>query len=144
MKLVRYECPPTGFTDMNRLFESALPAFDRMSSLFEPFFGSPWAAAEAAPATDLYEDDTNFYVRIELPGVKKDQITLEIENAVLSINANRVRKTDEGEAEESYTRSLSVPECVDPARVEAHYEDGILTITLPKQEARKPRRIDVR
>ncbi|MGH8337546.1 MAG: Hsp20/alpha crystallin family protein, partial [Gammaproteobacteria bacterium] len=90
-----------------------------------------------------YEDADNYHVKVELPGVRKEDISVELENSVLSISAKQAQKGQDGEARAEYNRSLAVPEGIDPAKVGAHYENGVLTVTFPKPEGRKPRQINV-
>jgi HSP20 family protein len=143
MKLIRYDYPTwPSRTDYDRVLTS-LPAFSRLTSVFDSLLhGASWTGS---PAVDLYEDDSHFYIKSELPGVKKDDINVTVENAVVTIAAKRVDKAKGAETAETtaFTRSLSVPEGADASKLAAAYENGVLTLTLPKQEARKPRRITV-
>lgn len=113
-------------SEVNRLFESAL---------------SDFAAPGFAPRfpVDLYEDKDNTYVRAELPGVSRDAINIEMVDGYLNISATRKEK------EESFSlnRSVSIPEAVQADKVSAAYENGVLTVTLPKQEQAKPRKIAI-
>ncbi|MFI5356800.1 MAG: Hsp20/alpha crystallin family protein [Opitutales bacterium] len=123
---------------------------------------SPWAGLESeldrlfsatlgdfvgAPSThfpvDLYEDKDSTFVRAELPGVKRDDIHVEVVDGYLTINA--ARKTKDGAKEESYafSRSVSIPESIQTDQVGASYENGVLTVTLPKREETKPKKITV-
>ncbi|WP_269522806.1 Hsp20/alpha crystallin family protein [Coraliomargarita parva] len=143
MKLIRYEYPQAPATSaFNRLFDLGAPSFQRFGNLFDDFFGSN--AGFGQPSADLYEDDHNYYVRMELPGVKKDTIDLELENAVLTISSAHEAKDKDTEESYSFQRSISVPDGVEVGKVTAAYEDGILTITMPKAEARKPRQITIK
>ncbi|MGB0744962.1 MAG: Hsp20/alpha crystallin family protein, partial [Opitutales bacterium] len=92
---------------------------------------------------DLYEDEHNFYARFELPGLKKNQIDLELENSVLTISSAKKEKSDDSENIVSFQRSISVPDGVNLEGVSAALEDGVLTVTMPKAEARKPLQISV-
>lgn len=94
-------------------------------------------------ATDVYEDPNNYYARFELPGVKKEDVKVEVHDRLLTVSAERREK--EGDKEESFSlsRSVSVPEGVRGDAISAKLEDGILTVTLPKQEQRKPKQIEV-
>ena len=142
MKLVRYENPYTAPANaFNRLFELGSPAFGRLGSLFDDFFSE--ATGVNQPAADLYEDDQNFYARLELPGQNKEDIDLELENSVLTVRGGESQKDEAGERSYHFERSISVPEGVDLEKVSANYEDGILTVTMPKEETRKPRQISV-
>lgn len=119
-------------SDIDRWFETAL------SGLAAPVFDNRFAV-------DVYEDKDNTYVRAELPGVARDDIKVEIVDGYLSISANRKTLNGESKAEGSLSvsRSISVPENVQADKVAAAYENGVLTVTLPKQEEAKPKTIQV-
>lgn len=142
MKLIRYEYPQRRHASaFDRLFDLGAPAFGRFGSLFDEFLGMEDGLHQ--PAADLYEDEHNFYARLELPGVKKDHIDLELENAVLTVSSAESKKAKDSEASYSFQRSISVPDGVALDKVSASYEDGILTVIMPKETARKPRQISV-
>lgn len=94
-------------------------------------------------AADVYEDKDNYYARFELPGVKKEDVKVEVHDRRLTVSALRQVKNDGQEESESLSRSISVPESVRSDAIAAKMEDGILTVTLPKQEERKPKLIAV-
>ena len=150
MTLVRYSYPSfrtlqpalAGFTrspwsglenEIDRLFENALTDFSATSPNRFP--------------VDLYEDKDHTYVRAELPGVNREDINVEMVDGYLTINATRKTPAHEttGEAGESYsfTRSVSVSDEVQADKVAAAYENGVLTVTLPKREEAKPKKITV-
>jgi HSP20 family protein len=118
--------------EIDRLFGTALSDF--MTPAFDHRF-----------PVDLYEDKENTYVRAELPGVSRDAINVEMVDGYLTINASRKTLTTEGNGEESFSfsRSVSIPEDVPADKVSAAYENGVLTVTLPKKEEAKPRKITV-
>jgi len=112
--------------------------------------GRPTEALGAYPV-DIREDDTNVYVEAELPGFKRDEIDVTMEQGVLTINAQR--KIEEKKGEEQHlterrftrvSRSFRLPTPVDENKIEAHLEEGVLTLSLPKREEVKPRRIEVK
>ena len=88
---------------------------------------------------DLFEDKDNTYVRAELPGVSRDAINIEMVDGYLNLNATR----KQGDETFSLNRSVSIPEAVQADKVTATYENGVLTVTLPKQEQAKPRKIAI-
>jgi HSP20 family protein len=92
---------------------------------------------------DLYEDKDNTYVRAELPGANRDAINVEIVDGSLSIQASRKEKSGEGENTVSFSRLVSIPDEVQADKVSAAYENGILTVTLPRKEEAKPKKINV-
>lgn len=148
MRLVRYTQPTY------RSFSPVLSSFARspwagleseIDRLFESTLGDLTGTADSRFAVDLYEDKDNTYVRAELPGVNRADINVEMVEDYLTISA--VRKTPaadgKGEASFSFSRSISIPEAVQADRVTANYENGMLTVTLPKREEAKPKKITV-
>ena len=141
MKLIRYELPQIArFDDLERWFDQTIGNFNFSPSLYD----QGRRRNRLTPAADLYEDDNNFYARIELPGVKKKEIDVKLENAVLTISGNRKSAKNEVEKSLSFSRSLSIPDGIQGDKIKATYEDGILTVTLPKAELSKPKLIEVR
>ena len=138
MKLTRFN-PVLGSPAFGRFngFDQWLrqPAFD-----FGSFFGTP---VSTQLATDVYEDAENFYARFEVPGVKKEDVKLELANGSLTVTAEKREKSEAGESSQSLSRSLSVPDSVAADKVAAKLADGVLTVTLPKQANRKPRAIEI-
>lgn len=142
MKLIRYANPQTQPTSaFNRLFDLGAPAVGRFESLLDDFLGAEFDAHQ--PAVDLFEDEQNYYARFELPGVSGDKVDLELENSVLTIRSQETSESDEKLSRSRFERSISVPDGVDLEKVAARMQDGILTVTMPKAEARKPRQISV-
>lgn len=95
------------------------------------------------PATDVHEDQNNYYASFELPGVKKEDVKVEVHDRLLTVSADRREKEGDKEQSFSLSRSVSVPEGVRADAIAAKLEDGILTVTLPKQESRKPKLVEV-
>jgi HSP20 family protein len=121
-------------------------------SFFTPTIRRPESAAIWTPAVDVREDDDNFLVSAELPGMTKDDIHVEVQNNTLSIKGERkFEKKQETEnyhfIERSYGsfyRSFTLPQNVNPDKIDAEYKDGILHIKLPKREEVKPKAIAVK
>ena len=93
----------------------------------------------------LSEDQANAYVRAELPGVNRDDIQVELTDGTLTLTAARKTPVTEDQPEQSasFSRSLSIPAEVSADQVSATYENGVLTVTLPKREEAKPKKITV-
>jgi len=113
---------------------------------------SAWAplAGRGRPAVNVWEDAGAVYVELELPGVKSDHVELSVVGGELSIKVERPEVEQEGVAYHrrergvgSFARVLRLPVDVDADRVEADLANGVLTITLPKSEAARPRKIEV-
>ena len=135
-RLIRYSYPRSAYfnrsafggleTEISRLFENTLADL------------APVARSPRFPV-DLYADKDNTYVRAELPGVAREAINLQIAEGYLTISANR----KEQEQNVELSRVIALPDTVAADKVTAAYADGVLTVTLPKQEQAKPRKIDI-
>ena len=126
--------PWTGLeNEIGRWLESAVPNFGTLSP-------------GAQFPVDLYQDKDNAYVRAELPGVVREDIAVEVVDGSLKLSAARKQKTGAaGEADESvsFSRSITIPDDVESEKVSAAYENGVLTVTLPKREEAKPKKVAV-
>jgi HSP20 family protein len=127
--------------ELDRLFNGPFSDWTRGSRVL-----SAWS-----PAVDLYEDKDNVTVKAELPGMKKEDINVSLEDGVLSISGERkTEKRFEGtETFRSerfvgrFQRTISLTTEVKADQVKADYKDGILTVTLPKAEEAKPKHIQI-
>jgi HSP20 family protein len=129
---------------------------DRMNRLFRDSF-VPESREEAlttttfAPPVDVYEDEHNVTLKIEVPGIDEKDIDVRIENNTLTVHGER--KYEKEEKEENYrrverqygsfTRSFTLPPTVDPEQVQADYDKGMLKIQLAKKAEAKPKQIKV-
>jgi HSP20 family protein len=124
-----------------RVFEDA---FTRV--LTEPQSNRPWS-----PSVDIYETENELVLKVDLPDVDLKDIDVSLENQTLTIAGERkFEQKDSGKGfhriERSYgrfVRSFAVPNAFDTAKIDADYKNGVLTVTLPKTEAAKPRQIKV-
>jgi HSP20 family protein len=132
--------------------ELAQREFDSMLNRF--FGGRETDGGYLAPyAVDVREDADHIYVEAELPGFKKDEVDITLENQTLTISAERKEEKKEGGGkgehllhERRYTRflrSFTLPPTVDDQTVNAKLNEGVLTVTLNKREETKPRKINV-
>ena len=124
---------------------------DRLNRMFSDFYndsvGHGWA-----PAVDIYEsDDRSLVLKADLPDVKREDISVTLENHVLTLRAERrfestVARDRFHRLERQYgsfSRSFTLPATVDAAAVQASYKDGVLTIRLPQREDAKPKQISI-
>jgi HSP20 family protein len=103
------------------------------------------------PPMDLVEEQDHFIVRADLPGMSEEEVNIELEDNVLTISGERTRSQEERKegyyrlerASGRFARSLTLPEAVDPESVSARLENGVLELTIPKPEERKPRRVAI-
>ncbi len=108
--------------------------------------------AQWLPLVDITEDDKEYLIKAELPEVKKDEVKVTVENGVLTISGERKFEKEEQNkryhrverAYGSFTRSFSVPDDADPAKVGAEFKDGMLTVRLAKSEKARPKSIEVK
>src|ERR1044071_5654383 len=128
--------------EMNRLFNTV---FDTQA----PNGGS--TLRRWMPAMDLVETEESFVLRADLPGMTEDDVKIEFEDGTLTVSGERKAEHEsknEGyyrveRAFGSFSRSLTLPQGVDPESVTAKFENGVLEVRVPKPEARKPRRIEI-
>jgi HSP20 family protein len=128
---------------------------DRMNRLFRDSFGpeadQSLATSSFAPPVDVYEDEHNITLKIEVPGIDEKDIDVRVENNTLTVHGER--KFEKEEKEEnfrrverqygSFTRSFTLPTTVDADKVSANYDKGILKVSLAKKAEAKPKQIKV-
>jgi HSP20 family protein len=101
------------------------------------------------PALDLFENEDEYLVQVDLPGVKAEDVSIELVDNVLTISGTRVYAGSEQSMRRlerpygSFLRRLSMPEGVEAEKVRATFADGVLSIAVPKPAASKPRRIAI-
>ena len=127
---------------MNRLFNASFSNEGRDESL---------ATSGFAPAVDVYEDEHNVTLKIEVPGIDEKDIDVRVENNILSVHGER--KIEKEEKEENYrrierqygsfTRTFTLPNTVDTESASANYDKGVLKVTLAKKAEAKPKQIKV-
>ena len=152
MSIIRYQTPDL----------SSWRWMDRWSNLRDEidslFGGTGWPSLTPqtqlftgwSPALDLYQTSDDVIAVVELPGMRKEDIDLQLHDGMLTISGER--KDEKGAGEKTgrterfigkFRRSISLPTRVDANEVNATYKDGILTVTLPKAEEVKPKQIQV-
>ena len=125
-----------------------------MNRLFDRFFEGRvpnGASRRWIPAMDLVESEDEYVLTADLPGLAQGDINLEFEDNVLTVSGER--KTEHSERKEGYyrleratgtfSRSLTLPEGVDPESVTATFDKGVLTVRIPKPEQRKPKKVAI-
>lgn len=125
---------------------------NRLNRLFEPFAEETFPLTTWVPACDIYETGKEIVVKAELPGLKKEDVLVSIENNVLMIRGERkfeeeVKRENFHRVERTYgefLRSFTLPTFIDANKILAEFKDGLLTIALPKREEAKPKQIEVK
>ena len=130
---------------------------DEMNRMFNQFFRggageeAGWGDRTWAPPVDIYETDDALVLKAELPGVSKDDVSIEIHQNTLILRGQRKHEAEVKEdryhrverAYGTFQRSFVLPTLVDQEHVQASYTDGVLELRLPKSEAAKPKRIAI-
>jgi HSP20 family protein len=125
--------------EVNRLFNTLFDAGDAQ--------GHRWA-----PAMDLVEAEDHFVLKADLPGLGEDDVSIEVQDNTLTVSGERKAEHEEREkgwyrVERSFgrfSRSLTLPEGIDPNAIAASFDNGVLEVRIPKPEERKPRRISIK
>jgi HSP20 family protein len=146
MAISRYREPTSlfGLQRLNRILDEAF------SGLPFPEQGNVITSTWFAP-TDVSEDQNSLHITMELPGVDPNDVRLSLENNILTIGGEKKQQSEENNErvhrfERTYgmfERTFALPNTVDPDRIEARYENGVLTVVIPKAERAKPREIRV-
>jgi HSP20 family protein len=126
---------------------------DRVNSLFQDFAGDNQTvtAAAFAPAVDVYENGEKVVLKLDVPGIKEEDLDIRVENQTLSVRGERKFEAEEKEENfhrierryGSFFRSFSLPTTVDTENVNASYNAGVLKLELKKKASAQPRQIKV-
>jgi HSP20 family protein len=147
MALIRWE----PVTELNTLQ-------NEMNRLFNTFFDQPAPTGRGGgsgrrwiPAMDLVETGDHYVLRADLPGLSDEEVSIQLQDNVLTISGER--KTEHEGHQEGYyrlerafggfSRSLTLPDGVNPDAVQAHFDRGVLEIRIPKPEQKKPRQVQI-
>jgi HSP20 family protein len=127
---------------MNRLFEDATQRRGQSSSQDE------FERADWTPAADIYETEAGFLIALDLPGIKRDALEIDIDDnrlivkGVRVVDDTRTRRTERPRGK--FVRAFAVPASVDQANIAAEYRDGVLQIRLPRRAEQKAQKIEVK
>jgi len=134
-------------------FRELMAPQGRLGRLFESVLGeAPRLPKAFAPALDIHEDEKQYTVTIELPGGKKEDVHVEIEEGVLSIRGEKKSEREEKKEQRrwiersygSFTRAFTLPANADPEHVDASFKEGVLTVVIPKTAAAKSRPVAIK
>lgn len=144
--------------DLSAFSSDVLGMQKEFNRLFDNFFHGDITDSTSAftsawiPAVDIAERENDFVVRMELPGVAKEDVKITMQNGILTVKGEKKQEkesknSDYHRVERSYgsfQRSFTLPTAVRTDSVEASFTDGVLNISLPKAEEAKPKQIDVK
>lgn len=139
------------FKEMDELQKRLSAAFG-LTPGRQPNGKEDMTVAQWLPLVDITEDDKEYLIKAELPEVKKDDVKVTVENGVLTISGERRFEKEEKDkryhrierAYGSFTRSFSVPDDADDAKVSAEFKDGVLGVRLAKSEKARPKSVEVK
>jgi HSP20 family protein len=164
----RTKLMPCGYkTDFKHTWRSVMEImkrepFGEMEDLFDRFsrpfgwshrFGQELARVdEWAPRVDISETDKEFAINAEVPDIRKEDVKVNVENGILTFSGERKQEKEEKgkrfhrveRCYGSFSRSFALPDNVDEAKIDAKFKDGMLKLTLPKTETKKPKAIEVK
>ena len=139
-----------------RPFRDLVSIQDEMNRLFEDFFGhtpvrTGWTEGVWSPSVDVSEDKDNVIIKAEMPGMKKEDVKISVQDDVLTLKGEKKQEKEEKDKnyhriERSYgsfCRSFQLPTSVKTDKIKASYKDGVLNVTLPKTEEVKPKEIPI-
>lgn len=136
------------FRDVSQVQESFDRLFNEFTNLKKT---SGMQEFGFSPTCDIAEDGNNYVLSFDLPGVKKEQVKVEADNDRLTVRAERKEEEKSDSKKKflsevyygSYTRTFTLPSPIDEKKIDARFENGVLTITVPKTEFTKAKQIDV-
>jgi HSP20 family protein len=119
--------------------------------VFDAFFGQTDQSRRWVPPMDLVEAEDHFVLKADLPGLGEGDVNIDLQDGTLTISGERRAEHEQEErgwyrierAFGSFNRSLTLPDGIDPERIEASFSHGVLEVRIPKPEERKPRRISI-
>ena len=128
---------------MNRLFEDATQRRTQADAAGDEFERADWT-----PASDIYETETGFLIAMDLPGINREALEIDIDDNRLMVKGTRLIDESKQHRTErprgKFLRTFSVPASVDQGKIGAEYKDGVLQIRLPKRSEQKAKRIDIK
>lgn len=129
---------------MNRLFEDATQRRNQADGAA----GDEFERADWTPASDIYETDADYLIALDLPGIDREALEIDINDNRLIVKGTReIAESRQHRVERprgKFLRTYSVPASVDQGKIAAEYKDGVLQIRLPKRTEQKPKRIDIK
>ena len=128
---------------MNRLFEDATQRRAQSGEAGDEFERADWT-----PAADIYESESGYTIALDLPGIKREALQIDIDENRLMVKGTRVVDASSARRSErprgKFVRSFSIPGSIDQGKIGAEYKDGVLQIRLPKRAEQKAQKIEVK
>ena len=147
----------TRFSPIRSSLQDVAVLQNRLNSIFHDFAqpatsgSESLAAGSFIPAVDIYEDAQRLVLKLEVPGVRQEDLDIRVENQTLTVKGERKFEAEEKEENfhrierrfGSFVRSFTLPQTVDPDSIKASYENGVLNLSISKKAEAKPKQIKV-
>jgi HSP20 family protein len=151
MTLVKFN-PARELLNVEREFNKMFNTLGNRFSLTKRDTDEEYENAVWMPLTDIYENNDNYYIKADLPGVKKGDVKISYNDGTLSISGERAQEKETKETKYhrversfgKYYRSFNLPKEIKNDKIEAEFVDGQLNVTIPKAEEVKPKQIDIK
>jgi len=151
MTLVKFN-PIKDLVDFEREFSNMFNAFENRFGISRSKEENEYENAVCMPLTDIFEDKDKYTLKLDLPGIKKDDVKISYVDGKLSISGERTQESEHKDSKchriersfGKYYRSFNLPERVQTDKIFAEFKDGQLTILIPKAEEEKPKEIEIK
>ena len=151
MTLVKFN-PFRDLLNVEREFNRLARTFDNRFGLSQGKEDDEYDNAVWTPLTDIFEDDNKYKLKIDLPGVSKEDLKLSFKNGELCISGERKQEKEEKNGQYhriertfgKYYRSFRLPELIKSDKIDAEFKDGQLTVSIPKAEEAKPKELEIK
>ena len=151
MTLVKFN-PMRDLVDVEREFGKMFNALENRFGISRSKVDEEYENAVWMPLTDIYEDKDSFTLKLDLPGIKKEDVKISFVDGKLSISGERVQENESKDAKchriersyGKYYRSFNLPENIVSDKINAEFKDGQLTVSIPKAEEAKPKEIEIK
>ncbi|OGU62934.1 MAG: hypothetical protein A2V66_10035 [Ignavibacteria bacterium RBG_13_36_8] len=151
MTLVRFN-PFRDLLNVEREFNRMMSSFNDKFGLSRKEMSDEYENAVWMPLTDVYEDKDNYMLKVDLPGVNKDDLKISYTNGELIISGERKQEKEEKDGKYhriertfgKYYRSFALPKEIKSDKIEAEFKDGQLSVSIPKAEEVKPKELEIK
>ena len=151
MAIVKWN-PVRDLLDIEREFNRMLNSFGIRVRSDEEEADSNYESAEWMPLTDIYEDGDHFKLKLDIPGVDKNDVKISYSNGQLTITGERKQEKESGNLKYhrvertfgKFYRSFTLPQKIEEDKIDAEFKNGQLVINIPKSEEAKPKQIDIK
>lgn len=151
MTLVKFN-PMRDLVDVEREFSKMFNALENRFGISRSKNDEEYDNAVWMPLTDIYEDNDKYTLKLDLPGIKKEDVKISFVDGKLSISGERIQENESKDAKwhrversyGKYYRSFNLPENIVTDKINAEFKDGQLTISIPKSEEAKPKEIEIK